>query len=113
MGRRLRRAGNPARCAPGLGRSFLWEVEMGILLWVIVGFAAGLVARQVMPGPSAGGMLVAIPLGIGGAVLGGLLGNWLIGGGFNQFELRSLLLAISGALLTLLAYRSFALRGSV
>lgn len=86
---------------------------MGIPLWVIIGFALGLVARQVMPGPRAGGMVIAIPLGIVGAVVGGLLGNWLIGGGFNQIELRSLLLASSGALLSLLAFRSYALRGAV
>lgn len=84
---------------------------MEILLWIIAGFASGLVARQVMPGPAAGGVLVAIPLGIVGAVFGGLFGHWLIGGGFNQFDIRSLLAAISGALVALLAYRSYALRG--
>jgi uncharacterized membrane protein YeaQ/YmgE (transglycosylase-associated protein family) len=82
-----------------------------MLLWVIVGFAVGLIARQVMPGPRAGGMVVAILLAIAGAVFGGLFGVWLVGGGFYQLELRSLLMAISGAMITMLAYRSHALRG--
>ena len=39
---------------------------MGILLWIGFGLVAGSVAKLAMPGPGAGGVAVAIPLGIGG-----------------------------------------------
>ena len=83
---------------------------MGILLWIAFGLAAGSVARLVMPGPSAGGIAVAIPLGIGGAVVGGLLGAVFGGAAVMGFDFRSLLLAIIGSLAVLLSYRSFAMR---
>ena len=77
---------------------------MGIIIWIVFGVAAGSVARLVMPGPSAGGVAVAIGLGIGGAVLGGLVGA-LLSGTVTGFDFRSLLIAIGGALLLLIGYR--------
>jgi len=82
---------------------------MGILLWVVFGILAGSVARLVMPGPSAGGMGVAVSLGVAGAVAGGIVGT-LLGGSLYEFDFRSLLLAIIGSLGTLFSYRSYAMR---
>lgn len=82
---------------------------MGILLWIVFGVAAGSVARLVMPGPSAGGMPMALSLGIGGALLGGLVGT-LLGGTVTGFDFRSLVMAIIGSLAVLFSYRSFAMR---
>jgi uncharacterized membrane protein YeaQ/YmgE (transglycosylase-associated protein family) len=83
---------------------------MGILIWIMVGLVAGSVAKLVMPGPSAGGIAIAIPLGIGGALVGGLLGSMFSGGTVTGFDFRCLLMAISGALFVLLSYRSYAMR---
>jgi uncharacterized membrane protein YeaQ/YmgE (transglycosylase-associated protein family) len=82
---------------------------MGIIIWIVFGLVAGSVARLVMPGPSAGGMLVAIPLGIGGAVLGGLIGS-VLSGPVAGVDVRSVLMAIIGSLAVLFSYRAYAMR---
>jgi hypothetical protein len=44
---------------------FFWgDFVMGILAWLVIGIVTGSVAKFVMPCPAAGGMAVAIPLGI-------------------------------------------------
>ena len=83
---------------------------MGILLWVVFGILAGLLARLVMPGPRAGGFAVALPLGVAGAVIGGMLGVMFGVGSAMEFRFASLLLAVTGSLLLLFSYRSFAMR---
>jgi uncharacterized membrane protein YeaQ/YmgE (transglycosylase-associated protein family) len=52
---------------------------MSILGFLIFGLVVGLIARLLMPGRQAIGMLGTMLLGIGGSLLGGVLGN-LIGG---------------------------------
>jgi uncharacterized membrane protein YeaQ/YmgE (transglycosylase-associated protein family) len=82
---------------------------MGISIWIVLGTVAGTFARQVMPGPPAGGIGVAIGLGVGGAAVGGLLGT-LLGGTVTGFDFRSLLMAITGSLVVLFGYRAYAMR---
>ncbi len=82
---------------------------MGFLLWVAFGVVAGSMARRVLPGPSAGGLAMAIPLGVGGAIVGGGIGL-LLGPSTAAIDVRALLLAIAVSLGVLLCYRSFALR---
>jgi uncharacterized membrane protein YeaQ/YmgE (transglycosylase-associated protein family) len=84
---------------------------MGILLWIILGLAVGLVARWVMPGPSAGGFVVAIPLGVAGALRGGFVGASLTGT-LAGLDIRGLLLAMIGSLVVLFSYRSYAQRAT-
>ena len=43
---------------------------MGIASWVLIGLLTGSIARVAMPGPAAGGMSVAILIGVIGAI------NW-------------------------------------
>ena len=83
---------------------------MGILLWIVFGVVAGSFAKWVMPGPDAGGIAVAIPVGIGGALLGGLLSTVFPGGTATGFDFRGLVMAISGSLLMLFSYRCYAMR---
>ena len=83
---------------------------MGILVWAIFGLVAGSLARLVMPDPKAGGLAVALGLGVGGAMLGGLVGT-LVGGPLMEFDIRSLLMAVIGSLAVLFSYRSYAMRG--
>lgn len=82
---------------------------MGILLWIAFGIVAGSMARRVMPGPSAGGLAVAIPIGVVGAIVGGGIGL-LLGPSGAAVDMRSLFLAIAVSLGGLLCYRSYALR---
>ena len=78
---------------------------MGILLWIVFGLIAGVVAKFIMPGRDPGGIIVTILLGIVGAVVGGFLGTALGVGSVTGFDLRSLLIAIGGAMVVLVIYR--------
>ena len=51
------------------------ETRMEILSWIVVGAIAGSMARAVMPGPAAGGIYVAILIGVFGAFVGGVAGT--------------------------------------
>jgi len=78
---------------------------MGILSWIVFGLVAGALAKFIMPGKDPGGIIVTILIGIAGAMLGGFLGAQLGFGGVSGFDLRSLGIAIVGALLLLWLYR--------
>ncbi|NIN72006.1 MAG: GlsB/YeaQ/YmgE family stress response membrane protein [Gemmatimonadetes bacterium] len=78
---------------------------MGIVSWIIFGFIAGTIARFIHPGRDPGGCLVTILLGIGGALVGGYVGTSLGWGRVNGFDIRSLGLAVMGALILLIVYR--------
>jgi uncharacterized membrane protein YeaQ/YmgE (transglycosylase-associated protein family) len=84
---------------------------LNLLLWIVFGLIAGAVAKFIMPGKDPGGsdvtgILITILLGIGGAVVGGFLGNLLFGWDITGFNFPSLAIAIVGALLLLVLYRA-------
>jgi uncharacterized membrane protein YeaQ/YmgE (transglycosylase-associated protein family) len=85
---------------------------MGILLWIVFGLIAGAVAKFAMPGPDPGGWIVTILLGIGGAVVGGMVATAFGFGAMTGFDLRSLMIAIGGALILLVGYRLVAKRAT-
>lgn len=78
---------------------------MGILTWIVFGLIAGVIAKFIMPGRGPGGIIVTIVLGVVGALLGGFVGHLLGIGDITGFNLHSMLLAIGGALLLLIAFR--------
>ena len=78
---------------------------MGILSWIVLGLVAGALAKLIMPGDDPGGIIITIVLGIVGAVVGGFIGTALGYGTVGGFDVRSLLIAIGGALVLLLGYR--------
>lgn len=84
---------------------------MGIISWIVFGLIAGALAKLVMPGRDPGGIIVTILLGIVGAVVGGYFATTLGYGTVNGFDVRSLLIAIGGALISLIIYRVFARQG--
>ena len=81
------------------------EVAMGILSWIVFGLIAGVVAKYVMPGPDSGGIVMTILLGVAGAVVGGFIGTQMGYGSVAGFDVRSLLIAIGGALVLLVGFR--------
>ena len=79
---------------------------MNIIAWIIVGLIGGALAKLLMPGKDPGGILLTILLGIGGAILGGLLSIALgIGNGVDDFDIGTIFLAVVGAMILLGAYR--------
>lgn len=78
---------------------------MGILLWIVFGLIAGVVAKVILPGRDPGGIIVTILLGIGGAIVGGYIGTLMGYGTVTSFDIRSLAVAIGGAVLLLIGYR--------
>ena len=74
---------------------------MGILSWIVLGLVVGIVAKWIMPGDDPGGIVITILLGIAGAFVGGFLGSLVGLGSFSGFDVRSLALAVGGALLLL------------
>ncbi|MBB6053515.1 GlsB/YeaQ/YmgE family stress response membrane protein [Armatimonas rosea] len=73
---------------------------MSILIWIVVGLIAGVLAKAIMPGSrdEPGGWLGTIALGIVGAVIGGFLSSLVLGGGgANGLNLGSILVSVVGA----------------
>ncbi len=68
---------------------------MNIILWIILGAAAGWLADVLME--SAHGMVEDIILGIIGAFVGGFIFNFFGAPGVTGFNLYSLIVAVVGA----------------
>lgn len=85
---------------------------MNGFLWLVLGLAAGALARFVLPGRDPIGCLPTLIVGVAGAYLGGFLATLLGFGGFRGLDVYSLIVATLGAVLLLLVVRIFRSRGS-
>ena len=82
---------------------------MGVLGWIILGLAAGAIAKALHKGDEPGGLLGTLVVGIAGALVGGLIASAVgIGGISSFFSLGTWLIAIGGALLLLVIYSTLA-----
>lgn len=81
---------------------------MGILSWILFGLIAGAIAKFLLPGKDGGNIVVTIVLGVLGALVGGFIGTQLGLGDLSGFDLRSMALAVGGALVLLVGYRALA-----
>lgn len=73
-----------------------------VLSWVIFGLITGTIASLLAKNKVRGGFVSSIILGVLGAVVGGFMANILFRLDPGRFELSTVLLAVSGALLLLL-----------
>ena len=80
---------------------------MGILSWIILGLVVGIIAKLLMPGKDPGGIFMTIILGIAGAIGGGFISSAIGFGRVTGFDIRSLIIAVGGAVLLLIVYRKF------
>ena len=78
----------------------------GVIGWIVFGLIVGAVAKLMMPGRDAGGILVTMALGIAGALLGGFLGRTL--GWYGENDGAGFLMSLVGAILLLWLYRMVA-----
>jgi uncharacterized membrane protein YeaQ/YmgE (transglycosylase-associated protein family) len=74
------------------------ETLWGILTWMVFGLIAGAIARFLVPGRQAIGLLGTMVLGIIGSLLGGGL-TWLVTR--NPLEPAGMLMSILGAVIVL------------
>jgi uncharacterized membrane protein YeaQ/YmgE (transglycosylase-associated protein family) len=84
-----------------------WPVTLVIII-LLSGLVVGALGRLVIPGPNPMSLLTTILVGVGGAILGGLLGSVLFGtpGGF-------VLSVVGAALIVLWIERSRARRAGM
>ncbi|MCZ2804503.1 GlsB/YeaQ/YmgE family stress response membrane protein [Modestobacter sp. VKM Ac-2983] len=75
----------------------------GVLLAILIGFVAGLIARAVVPGKQDLGLVATLLLGLIGSVVGNLVFSLVQGDGL-QFDLGGWWASIVGAVLVLAIY---------
>ncbi|VEP12578.1 conserved membrane hypothetical protein [Hyella patelloides LEGE 07179] len=78
---------------------------MGILAWLVLGLIAGALAKLIYPGHQGGGIFATIGLGILGALVGGYVGQALLGSSgaaaasVGALTIPSVIFAVLGAML--------------
>jgi uncharacterized membrane protein YeaQ/YmgE (transglycosylase-associated protein family) len=79
---------------------------MGIIAWIVLGLAAGLLANMLIPGRRSQGLILTCLIGVAGALLGGWVATKLFHIHSLQgfFNLSTWVTAIVGAAVLLLAY---------
>lgn len=81
---------------------------INLILYIVIGFVVGYLAKLVMPGPDGGGFILTTILGIVGALVGGFIGANFFGAGgdaTNSFNLVSLIFSVIGGIIVLAIYR--------
>lgn len=78
---------------------------MGILSWIVLGLIAGAIGKLLMPGDDPGGFIVTILIGVVGAVIGGFIATEIGLGAVDGINFGSLVIAVLGSLVLLIAYR--------
>lgn len=76
---------------------------MEIIGFIVFGLVVGAIARLLMPGRDPGGLFVTSVLGMVGALVGGLIGRYVLGRGDNYAP--GWIMSIIGALIVLAIYR--------
>ncbi len=79
---------------------------MGIIAWIVLGLASGLLANMLIPGKRSQGLILTCLIGVAGALLGGWVATKLFHIHSLQgfFNLSTWVTAVVGAAVLLLAY---------
>lgn len=85
---------------------------MSILLFIVFGIVAGLLARAIMPGKQSMGIVMTGLLGIAGSFVGGFVGSLFTGNSVLDLHTSGLIGSVLGAL-AVLAIMGFAGRRHV
>ncbi len=78
---------------------------MSILAWIVLGLVAGFIGSKII-NKSGEGFFLDIILGIVGAVVGGWLFNTFGASGVTGLNIYSLVVAVIGAIIVLVAYHA-------
>jgi uncharacterized membrane protein YeaQ/YmgE (transglycosylase-associated protein family) len=80
---------------------------VGIISWILFGLLSGAVARLLVPGKSGIGCIATLAVGIVGALIGGLIGEVVLGHDVHfGWRLGPFLLSVLGAVVLLLALQA-------
>ncbi len=82
---------------------------MGILAWIILGLVAGFIGSKLV-NKTGEGIIMDVVLGVVGAVVGGFVFSLFGAGGVTGLNLYSLVVAVIGAVVVLLAYHAIVRR---
>ncbi len=83
---------------------------VSLIIWLVLGFLAGYIAKMILPGADGGGLILTTLLGIVGAVVGGVIGTFVgypMISNFNNIggSIPSFISSIIGAIVVLANYR--------
>ncbi|MCO6490496.1 MAG: GlsB/YeaQ/YmgE family stress response membrane protein [Phaeodactylibacter sp.] len=78
---------------------------MGLIYWLLIGFAAGAIAKMITPQEEKGGWISSIIIGIVGSFVGRIIGGFV--GIASTGLIGSLLIAAGGAVLVLFIYHRY------
>jgi uncharacterized membrane protein YeaQ/YmgE (transglycosylase-associated protein family) len=78
---------------------------MSIIGWIILGLIAGFIASKIV-NKTGEGLFLDIVLGIVGAIVGGFLFSIVGIGGITGLNLYSMMVAVIGAIVVLVAYHA-------
>ena len=78
---------------------------MGILAWLILGLVAGFIASKVV-NKTGEGLVLDLVLGVIGAIVGGWIMSLFGQAGVSGLNLYSLVVAVLGAIVVLVAYHT-------
>ncbi len=79
---------------------------MGFISWIVVGLIAGWLAKRLMPGPEPGGLLMTLLIGVIGAIVGGVIFNFLGRPGTSGINIYSIVVATIGAIVFLWIWKA-------
>lgn len=92
---------------------------VSLLIWLLLGFLAGYLAKFILPGRDGGGVVMTTILGILGAVVGGFIGRYFFGypmiSSFDNIgnNIPSFASSIIGAIVVLAIFRLARGRGLI
>jgi uncharacterized membrane protein YeaQ/YmgE (transglycosylase-associated protein family) len=84
------------------GQYFRWELAMGIVWTIVLGFVIGVIARLLLPGRQNMGFIVTVLLGIGGSLCAGVVGQFF--GWYRAGEGAGFIASVIMAVILLVIY---------
>jgi uncharacterized membrane protein YeaQ/YmgE (transglycosylase-associated protein family) len=74
---------------------------MGVILYIVIGFVAGIIARSVLPGRQQMGIAATTILGMVGSLVGGIIGSLFSRESITAIHPSGVVLSIIGAIIVL------------
>jgi uncharacterized membrane protein YeaQ/YmgE (transglycosylase-associated protein family) len=87
--------------APAMRQGSTGEAIMHLIAFLVFGMFVGLIARAIMPGSQSMGLLSTMLLGVVGSLFGGIVGNLLFAGNWNEPVAAGWIGSIIGSMLLL------------